>query len=123
MVAKYVAIRTKLLNKIFTPYGKSVTLKSKSSPIYNSRGEEEDQTFTSSTISIVPYNIINSDEAHEAFGTLEEGELDAAVKYSDTVNVGDKITMESQDYYIKNVQENYLPENVVTIIRLAKEQA
>jgi hypothetical protein len=123
MVEKYVTIRNKLQSKIFTPYGKSVTLKSKSSPIYNSRGEEEDQTFTSSTISIVPYNIINADEVHEPFGTLEEGELDAAVAYSVTVAVGDKITMESVDYYIKNVQENYLPENVVSIIRLAKVQA
>lgn len=120
---KYVSLRNKLQRKIFDPYAKSVTLKSKDATTYNSRGEAEDQTYTESTVSMVPYNIMEQRQSYEAFGTMEEGDLDAAVPYDITVNQGDLVTIEGQDYEIKEVERNYLPENVVTIIRLTRVQA
>jgi SPP1 family predicted phage head-tail adaptor len=120
MVEKYVTIRNKLDKKIFIPYGKTVTFKSRGSPTYNSRGEVEAETYTTTSIPIVPYNIIDANQSYEAFGNLEAGDLDAAVPYNVSVAIDDVITMEGTDYRIKAIEKNYLPENVVTIIRITK---
>ena len=115
-------IRLKLENKVFNKFGKTVTLKSKSSPIYNDRNEEVASTLTSSTTKIVPYNILQDGTSYEAFGDVKEGDMDAAVPYDITVNKGDIFTIEDEDWNIRAVDRNYLPDNVVTIIRLTREQ-
>lgn len=115
-------IRTDLTTEVFNEIGKTVTLKSKSSPIYNTRGEEINQTFTESSVIIVPYSIIQDDTKREPFGDVEEGAMDAAVPYTTTVNKGDKFTIESEDWIVRAVERNYLPDNVVTIVRLTREQ-
>jgi hypothetical protein len=114
------SIRTKLANKIFTPYGKSVTLKSPSLPTYNTRGELESQTLTSSTITVVPYNIIGNRRSYEPFGELKSGDLEIAVPYNVTIDVDYLITMDGSDYKVVQVEKNYLPDNVVTIVRVVK---
>jgi len=121
-MAKQDQIRSKLASKIFTPYGKSVTLISKSSPTYNIRGELEAEATVSSSIKIVPYNIIAPNQTYQDFGTLEEGESDAAISYDTVVAIDDEIEMEGESYYIKDIQPNYLPDNVVTVVRLSKKQ-
>ena len=115
-------IRNKLKTKVFDRLGKNVTLKSKNTPTYNDRGEEESVTYSSSTIKIVPYNIFSHRETYEAFGTMSEGDMDAAVPYDVTINRGDIVEVESEDYEVKEIQPNYLPGNVVTIIRLSRVQ-
>lgn len=122
MVSKQELIRTKLQTKVFDVIGKTVTLISKSSPTYNTRGELESSTTANSSITIVPYNIFTERESYQRFGDLEEGDLDAAIPYTVTVNKDDVITMEGQNYTIKDIEQNYLPDNVVTIVRLTKEQ-
>lgn len=122
-MAKQDQIRAKLASKIFTPYGKTVTLKSKSSPVYNTRGELEDVTDTQSSISIVPYNIISSERFYESFGEMDTGDVEAAIPYTVTVAIGDEIVMEGDTYTIIRVEKNYLPDNVVTIVRLSKNTA
>lgn len=122
-MAKQDIIRTKLQNKVFNVFGKTVTLKTVSAPSYNSRGEQEDQTLTSSTITIVPYNIIDKRQTFEAFGDILEGEMDAAIPYTETVSIGDILVIESENWVIRAIEKNYLPDNVVTIVRLSPEQA
>jgi hypothetical protein len=118
------AIRTKLENKVFTPYGLTVILISKTAPTTDIRGDIVAYgTDTTSSTKIVPYNIISGRETYEAFGTLKEGDMDAAVRYSDTININDKFVINSVNYLIKEIAPNYLPDNVVTIVRLTKEQA
>jgi hypothetical protein len=114
------SIRTKLQNKIFTPYGKSVTLKSQSSPVYNTRGEQESVTQTTTTITVVPYNIIANRRSYEPFGDLDSGDLEMAVPYSVSIALKDIITMDGTDYVVSQVEKNYLPDNVVTIVRVSK---
>lgn len=120
MVEKYVQIRDKLERKLFSVYGKEVTLKKKGTPILNSRDEVESYTYTESTIKIVPYNLIADAESFQDFGTVNEGDMDAAVSYDTDIAIQDQIVMEGVTYTIKAVNENYLPENVVFIIRLTK---
>lgn len=116
------ALRTKLQDKVFTPYGKAVTLKT-ATPSYNDRGEVSSTSYVTSNITIVPYNIVANRQSHENFGSIQEGEMDAAVPYSVTLSVDDIIVIEEENHIVKYIEYNYLPENVVTIIRLAKEQS
>lgn len=120
-MAEYDDVRTDLDDFIFTPYGKTVTFISKSSPIYNTRGELENVTNTSSSVTIVPYNIAFKRQSHQAFGDLNEGDMDAAVRYSVTVEIDDVFTIDSINWRVKLIEKNYLPENVVTIVRLTKD--
>jgi 1-aminocyclopropane-1-carboxylate deaminase/D-cysteine desulfhydrase-like pyridoxal-dependent ACC family enzyme len=120
-MAEYEDFRQDLDDFIFIPYGKTVTFISKSSPIYNTRGEIENITNSSSSATIVPYNIAFKRQSHQAFGDLSEGDMDAAVRYTLSVEVDDVFTIESLNWRVKLIEKNYLTENVVTIVRLTKD--
>lgn len=122
-MAKQDDIREKLEKKVFNVFGKTVTFKSKDSPTYNDRGEEDTPTYTESSIIIVPYNIVDKSQTYEAFGALQGGDMDAAVPYSVDIDVDDVIVIETVNWIVKAIDKNYLPENVVTIVRLVKEQS
>jgi hypothetical protein len=114
-------VRTKLEKKIFNSIGKTVTFINKQSPIYNTRGEVESSiTAPTSSITIVPYSIINDSTDNQAFGTISTGEFEAAVPYDVTVNRDDEIILDAVYFKITEVRKNYLPDNVVTIIKLQK---
>jgi hypothetical protein len=116
-------IRTKLQNKIFSTaagLAKTGVFISKTSPIYNTRGELESTTDTTGSLTFVPYNIISESISYQPFGTLNPGEMDAAVPYGVTIHIGDEVTVGSDNFTVTEVDNNYLPENVVTIIRLTK---
>lgn len=122
-MAKQDAIRTKLSNKVFTPYGKNVVLSRYSTPTYNTRGEVEVAgSLTASTIKIVPYNIVSNNKSYQTFGTLDSGQMDCAIPYNVTVATGDLLTIEGNNWEIKQIEYNFLPDNVVTIARLQKVQ-
>jgi len=122
MVSKQDAIRTQLDTKVFSVLGKTVTLNSKSAPTYNSRGEIEIASASQSTVTIVPYNIIDSRQSYENFGDLNAGEMDAAVRYDVTIDIDDYFIIESENWIVKEIVKNYLPDNVVTIVRLKKQE-
>ena len=121
MVEEYETLRDDLDAEVFAPYGKSVTLINKSLPIYDDRGELTSSTETSSTITIVPYNIFES-RTHEAFGDSNEEVMEAAVRYDVAISENDKIVMEGVTYLVRGKQTNYLPENVAYIINLVKQE-
>jgi hypothetical protein len=121
-LAKQDLIRSKLDAKVFTPYGKDVVLNHITATTYNVRGEEENLLASTSSIKIVPYNITNNTIDQQAFGDLQRGVLDAAVPYNVTISVKDTILMDGITWSIVDLQENYLPGNVVTIIRMEKQQ-
>jgi hypothetical protein len=112
-------IRNQIQSKIFTPYGKSVTLRAKSNT-YNTRGDTISATNSDSTISIVPYDITLEKRMYESFSTVSEGDLFVAVPYSVTIAQGNQIIMDSVTYEVKEVVPHYLPSNLVYVIRLAK---
>ncbi len=115
-------IRDDLDTEVFQAFGKEVTLNSLSSPTYNIYGDEEVVSSASSTITIVPYNIIDKRQSHQAFGEMEEGEMDAAVRYDIDININDQLTINSETWLVKNIEINDLPDNVVTIVRLTRQQ-
>lgn len=113
-------IRSDLENDVFSELGKTVTLISKSSPLYNSRGELEGYSTSSSSITVVPYNLFNNTVDQE-FGRTTETEVEMAVPYNITINLEDEIVMEGVTYLVKQVNPNYLPGNVVTIIKVVRK--
>lgn len=111
-----------LEQEIFSVIGKSVTFISHSSPVYNDRGEQESSTKTTSTITVVPYDIYSKTMNQSDMGNLEEGSTYFAIKHDQTVNLNDEIIMEGITYVVQDISPNYLPENVVNIIRATKQQ-
>lgn len=117
------SVRNKLATKIFNlkTIGKTIVLKRKSSPLYNDRGELESNTETSTNIICVPYNIMDKQQSYERNGILKSGEMEVAVPWDTEVSVDDIMTIESEDWLVKEIFKNYLPENVVTIVRLVRQ--
>lgn len=115
-------IRADLETEVFGAFGKTVTFIKKSTPIYNDWGEIESYTETSSSIIAVPYDITYDRKAIQRFGSLKEGEMSMAVKYDQVVDKGDLIEIESERFAVVDIMKNYLPDNVVTILRLAREE-
>jgi len=112
-------IRTDLENEVFSAFGKEVTLIRKTST-YDDYGEEVSYTGSQEPIIAVPYNIVTTRESQEPFGSSREGELDMAIKYDQDISINDYIIMEGVTYEVKEIAKNFLPDNVVTIIRLTK---
>lgn len=121
MVDDQTKVRNKLQSKLFGRIGKTVTFKSKSSPIYNDRGEETNQSYSSSSITVIPFRSISDTQSYQPFGNLEEGEIDMAIPYTETIAIDDEIVMEGDTWQIKEIEHNYLPGNVVYVVRLAKK--
>ena len=115
-------IRDDLDIEVFGEIGKVITLISQSAPTYNSRGEEEDVVATSTQITAVPYNITQDRQTFEEIGNINEGEMFVAVRYDQVIAVNDQMTIESENWFVKDIEKNYLPDNVVTIVRIAKTQ-
>jgi hypothetical protein len=111
------ALDIDVLNEI----GKSVTLIRKSSPVYNTRGEEVEGSTSQSTITIVPWDL-NERTSNQTFGKFIEGSVAMLLRYDQDISDDDLIVMEGQTYKILNINKNYLPDNVATIIQAIKTQ-
>jgi len=108
------------IEKVFDLLGKSVTFKKNLSLSYNSRGEEIGTTQAESTIVIIPYSAVTNSQEYQAFGNVERGDIDAAVKYNVDISTDDTIVMDGIDYRVKAIDKTFVPEHIVTIIRLSR---
>jgi hypothetical protein len=106
---------------VFGEIGKTVTLINKTTPIYNTRGEEEGYTASSSSITIVPWDLAYN-KSNEMFGNFIEGSVAMVVRYDQAISTSDLITMEGITYKVQDINKNYLPDNVATILRLVKTE-
>ena len=113
--------RSALQRTIFDRLGKTVTFKSRTSTSYNSRGEQEAETFTTTSVVCVPYSVISNTQSYEPFGNLESGDIDAAFPYTVSIDVDDVLTLESVDYRVKVIDKTYGPGHIATIARLARQ--
>jgi len=114
--------RDSLDEEIFEVIGKTVTLVTEGSEVYNERGELENTTNVTTSIIGVPYNITNARQTHQSFGEIEEGDMDMVLRYDQAIAIDNKVIIDSQTYKVKEIQENYLPDNVATIVRLTKTE-
>ena len=120
-------IRTMLASKLFSTtgssaFGKIVTHRTQSKT-YDEREEVVGVTNTDASIAIVPYDISKDRLEYEGFSAFNPGDFFAAVPYTVTIAPKDLIIMESITWEVKEVVPHYLPDNLVTVIRLSKVAA
>ena len=123
MVSYQEKVRSKLETKVFARLGKTVTLIKQSSPLYDNRGELSGFSAQTSNITVVPYNITNKSLEYEQFGNIQSGDMFIAVPYTVALGINDVLVLDSVSWQVKEIQENLLPGNVVTIARIARVQA
>ena len=105
---------------VFEEVGKTVTFKKKSSPISNSWGEEVSATFTESTVSVVPLNVLVKDNFYSPFGDLKTGEQDVYFKPSDDVAIGDRLVYDGDEFEVHEVDSYKFPSTVLVVARITK---
>lgn len=121
MVLNSIGIRNKLQKLVWDKYGKSVTFKSRTHPTYNNRGELTGSTMVTSTVTAVPYSVLDPQRTYESFGNLIQGEILMALPYDVVPKPEDEFVIEGVDYTVVDVQLNYFPENVGTLVRLSRK--
>jgi hypothetical protein len=111
------------VDELFSEAGKAVTFIKKSQPIYNTRGEQENVTNTSSAQTVIPYNITQKELNQLSFGNLPEGTMILLCRYDLAVDIGDMFTIESETWRVVRTERHYLPENVGTLAAVVREHA
>jgi len=114
------ALQNKINTKIFDGLGSSLTVSS----VASSTDKWGDATYTYTSlgsIKSVPWLHIKSRENQQPFGELQEGDVDMAFKHNQTLAVGYKVTLSSEDYLISEIEEYPLKDGVlVKVARLKK---
>ena len=111
--------------KIFDGIGSDLAIQSISESTVDKWGDST-KTFTSEgTIKGVPYNDIEKRNSYQAFGDLQEGEVDMAFKHDSLIQVDWLVTNISGAVFQIKIIEEYPFKNglLVKIARLAKYQA
>lgn len=122
MVTLQEKVREKLQSKVFDKIGKTVAYKTLATANYDERGDLTDPQYSTTNITIVPYNITKDERLNQLWGTMNAGSLAVAIPYTVTVSLNDVITIDGDDYRIDRISPNDLPDNVVTICMLNKVQ-
>lgn len=105
---------------VFEEVGKTVTFKKKSSPISNSWGEETGATYTDSTVSMLPLNVLVKDNFYSPFGDLMTGEQDVYFQSSVSVSIGDQVVYDGDTYEVREVDSYRFPSVVLIVARITK---
>jgi LysM repeat protein len=115
-VGRLDSIRVTLTSKVFnSDLGTDVIVtpvtKAASSDGGFTPGDETSGTAT--TVKGIPYNNSTQNLFKELFGNSKAANGTVIVPYTTTVNIGDKLTWLSQDYYVTNVEDFILGGGVV----------
>jgi hypothetical protein len=115
-------IRADLQAEVFGEFGKTVQKVVNTAPVKNDWGEIESYTETTTNIVVVPYDIIQDRRNPQPFGELKEGDMAVAVPYDTPINKSDILIIDSLRYKISEISKNFLPDNVVTILRVSQQE-
>lgn len=119
-MSKLQTVRDKLDKKLFTTdvLGSNGTLYPyvEGSITFGGYSGASDTYSTGVSIVAVPYNNISKTVKFESFGDINEGEMDIVLRYDTTVKPKDKITIMSQDLYVKEVKPIPLNGGIAAIL-------
>lgn len=116
------SIQNKIQVKIFDGIGTSGTLETVNTNSTDKWGDATISYNTATTLSIVPYNLIDYNRAYMPFGDLGEMESDAVIPYDTSFGVNDRITFDGQAYKIINIEKFlFTGGNLAYAIRLVKQ--
>lgn len=108
------------LEILFEELGSTVVITPASSTVIDKWGDATITDGTPVSVTAIPYSAITS-RSWESFGDLEDGMLDMVLSYDTTINVTDKVTFDSVDYLIIQVEKFPMNDtNLAFAIRIAK---
>lgn len=111
-MASLASIRSKLKAKIFDKFGSTATREALSAQTTDKWGDETPTYGSGTTITVVPYNYIPSRNNYQPFGDLQENQLAIVVEYDTTVAESDRITYDSTQYKVIEI-EDYVYDDAV----------
>jgi hypothetical protein len=100
-------LRETVSDSIFTEdIQSSATLASLVSPTTDKWGDETASYSAGTSINVVPFVNVTNRVSYQPFGDQQEGDVDFVIKYDTTVTARDKITWQSDPYFIAEVDHN-----------------
>lgn len=117
-------LRNKINSKVFNNLGSTLSVVALSTSTDSKWGDNTIISSSLSTVTAVPWMHIANRESFQPFGTLQEGEVDIAFKYDQTISIGNRVfgNVLTGSYLITEI-ENYPIANgiLVKVARLKKE--
>jgi hypothetical protein len=98
------SVRSKIENKIFINLGSTALWSSYTKGSNDKWGDRIDSYATTTSITIVPWTHKYKGEDFFEFGDLEAGDSDIALRYSQPLDINDKITWNTKVYKVKAIQ-------------------
>lgn len=116
------SLRVKIENKIFSNLGSSCLVASVTTSSIDQYGDASYTNPTAVSATFVPWNLIDPRRSYQAFGDLQEGEMDAAFRYTQDLAIGYVVTFGSTDYLVNEIEEFVIQNGaLVKVARLRKD--
>jgi len=116
------ALQNKINKKIFDDLGSDLLVTSQLITSTDKWGDATYDTPTAVSTRAVPWLHVKGRLDYQPFGDLQSGEVDMAFKNDQTLAIGYKVVLSSEDYLISEIEEFHLANNVlVKVARLRKE--
>ena len=117
------SLQNKINTKIFDGLGSSLLVESVvPSTLTTDKWGDASKAYTSiGMVQTVPWLHIKGAEDMQPFGELENGSVDMAFKYNQTLDIGYRVTLRSEYYFITEIEEFPLLDGIlVKVARLKK---
>ena len=115
-------IRSKLQSQVFARLGTTVSITPFSSSSTDKWGDATITYGSASNATGVPYNYAKDILGYFPFGDLQDGQLDMALPYDTTITRDDKVTYDSKDYKVIELEHFVIAGDVVAkIVRLQED--
>jgi hypothetical protein len=109
---------------VFDNLGSTFVLSAYTQTTTNKWGDETASYGAGASVVAVPWNDVSNSTSYQPFGDLQEGQVDMAFKYDQTINVKDILysgTLVSS-YEVKEVEQFPLADGIlVKVVRLSKK--
>lgn len=112
-MASLTSIRNKLAAKVFNKIGSTITRTPFSSTSLDKWGDGTVTYGTAESVTAVPYDYIRDREFFGSFGELKEGEVIIIFKHDQSLSKEDKISFDSKNYRIKEIEHYYYNDGVI----------
>ena len=100
------SVRNRITSKIFDPQIASTVVRTGfTSQVLDKWGDATITYATNENILGVPYSMLSKKQSYEIFADIVKGDVVMAFKYSQELNVKDKITFASKTYSIKQIED------------------
>lgn len=117
-MASLSSIRNKLEAKVFSKIGSTVVLSALTSESTDKWGDATPTYAAGTNVTAVPYDYVVDRLNYQPFGDLREGEVVMIFKYDQALDTDDKITYNSVDYQVLEVED--FPYNDGILARAAR---